>query len=174
MRVLHAPLNIAGQMTLLTSELRSLGVDCKGMQLYSPKFGYETDFNLNIDKTGRSGKYLRQLKFFLGNFLKFDIFHFYFGLSLLPFHLDLPILKLLGKKIVFHFRGSDIRNPNYVKQLGRGSNVPITTLKQRINLLIIKLFSDKNLVSTPDLIELVGEKAFYLPNGVDLTYWTAN
>ncbi len=40
---------------------------------------------------------------------KYDIFNFYFGTSLLQFNLDLPILRLLGKKIVMVYCGSDIR-----------------------------------------------------------------
>src|SRR5262249_36914280 len=38
-----------------------------------------------------------------------DVFHFYFGLTLVPKSLQFPILRALGKKSVFHFLGSDIR-----------------------------------------------------------------
>jgi hypothetical protein len=38
-----------------------------------------------------------------------DVFHFYFGLTLVPKALQFPILKLGRKKSVFHFVGSDIR-----------------------------------------------------------------
>ena len=38
-----------------------------------------------------------------------DIFHFYFGLTLVPKSLQFPILHATGKKSVFHYLGSDIR-----------------------------------------------------------------
>jgi glycosyltransferase involved in cell wall biosynthesis len=38
-----------------------------------------------------------------------DVFHFYFGLTLVPKSLQFPILRAARKKSVFHFLGSDIR-----------------------------------------------------------------
>jgi len=38
-----------------------------------------------------------------------DIFHFYFGLTLLPKSVQFPLLRALGKRSVMHFLGSDIR-----------------------------------------------------------------
>jgi glycosyltransferase involved in cell wall biosynthesis len=38
-----------------------------------------------------------------------DVFHFYFGLTLVPRSLQFPILRALGKKSVLHYLGSDIR-----------------------------------------------------------------
>jgi glycosyltransferase involved in cell wall biosynthesis len=38
-----------------------------------------------------------------------DVFHFYFGLTLVPKSLQFPILRALRKKSVYHFLGSDIR-----------------------------------------------------------------
>jgi glycosyltransferase involved in cell wall biosynthesis len=38
-----------------------------------------------------------------------DVFHFYFGLTLVPKSLQFPILRATRKKSVFHFLGSDIR-----------------------------------------------------------------
>jgi len=38
-----------------------------------------------------------------------DVFHFYFGLTLVPRSLQFPLLRLLRKKSVMHYLGSDIR-----------------------------------------------------------------
>ena len=38
-----------------------------------------------------------------------DVFHFYFGLTLVPQSLQFPILRALRKKSVMHYLGSDIR-----------------------------------------------------------------
>jgi glycosyltransferase involved in cell wall biosynthesis len=37
------------------------------------------------------------------------VFHFYFGLTLIPKSVQFPLLRLLQKKSVFHYLGSDIR-----------------------------------------------------------------
>ncbi len=42
---------------------------------------------------------------------RFDVFIFAFRRSFLPGHADLPILRQLGKKIIFTFHGSDSRPP---------------------------------------------------------------
>jgi glycosyltransferase involved in cell wall biosynthesis len=47
--------------------------------------------------------------FFLKALFSYDVFHFHFGYSLLPFNLDLGILKLFGKKTFMEYHGSDIR-----------------------------------------------------------------
>jgi glycosyltransferase involved in cell wall biosynthesis len=38
-----------------------------------------------------------------------DVFHFYFGLTLIPKSLQFPLLRALRKRSVFHYLGSDIR-----------------------------------------------------------------
>src|SRR5439155_18707648 len=38
-----------------------------------------------------------------------DVFHFYFGLTLVPKSLQFPILRATGRKSLYHFLGSDIR-----------------------------------------------------------------
>jgi glycosyltransferase involved in cell wall biosynthesis len=40
---------------------------------------------------------------------RFDVFHFYFGLTLVPKRVQFPLLRALRKKSVVHFLGSDIR-----------------------------------------------------------------
>jgi len=41
-----------------------------------------------------------------------DLIHFYFGESFLPYQLDAPWLRRLGKQVVIEFNGSDIRMPS--------------------------------------------------------------
>lgn len=173
MKVLHSPSNIAGQITILVKELRRLGVDCVGMQFRIRKLGFRTDVNLDEGHPNPAVWYWRRLKFFLRSIGYFDIFHFHYGLSFFPFHMDLFILKFLKKKIIFHFHGSDIRNLNYIRELiNKDSHTqPKSTLEQKMNLWIIKRFSDKILVSTPDLLELVGPGSIFFPNIVDLKFW---
>jgi glycosyltransferase involved in cell wall biosynthesis len=55
------------------------------------------------------------IKIFLTYAFKNDVFIFLYGKSLLPYNLDLPILKLLRKKTIMWFVGCDIRH--YTSQL---------------------------------------------------------
>ena len=50
-----------------------------------------------------------QLHAFLRFAARFDVFHFYFGLTLVPKRLQFPLLRALRRKSVMHFLGSDIR-----------------------------------------------------------------
>ena len=45
----------------------------------------------------------------LGDVYKRQVFHFFFGLTLVPQSLQYPLLRALGKKSVMHYLGSDIR-----------------------------------------------------------------
>lgn len=94
--------------------LRELGVDATTVILTQTQWNFPTDINLNFS----SNQFLsilqqtNQLRWFVRNF---DIFHFVYSHSLLPYpiNFDVPILKLVKKKIVMHFVGSDIRcNPD--------------------------------------------------------------
>jgi len=80
---------------------------------------------------------------------KTDIFHFYFGLTLVPKSIQFPILKAFRKKSVFHFLGSDIRG------------------KTREELAYGRL-ADAQIVGSYDAIRWVPE-AEVVPVGVDLS-----
>lgn len=58
---------------------------------------------------------LRGLKYFWRFLCQHNAFIFLYGQSLLPHNLDLPILKLLGKKIIMWFIGSDLRDYEALK-----------------------------------------------------------
>jgi glycosyltransferase involved in cell wall biosynthesis len=89
--------------------LRRKGVDAR-LVLFEPRRlrPYEVDIVLNRPQSFWRGQ-LVQLRAFASLLPKTDIFHFYFGLTLVPKSIQFPILKTFGKKSVFHFLGSDIR-----------------------------------------------------------------
>jgi len=110
MRVLHCPTNIAGHAWGYAQGLRALGVDATVLTFAKHSFGYHDDVCLNLPLGPsiwkRRWKVLRN---FLNVARKYDIIHFHFGGTLLPHYLDLPLLRLLGKKMVMSYLGSDIR-----------------------------------------------------------------
>lgn len=110
MRVLHAPENIAGQATIISESLQNLGVESEVLFFDKHPFSYKGEKSLDLKKRIWVGE---KIVILLHNFLRcamnYDIYHFHFGKSLLPMNIDLPILKLLRKKIIMHYWGSDIR-----------------------------------------------------------------
>jgi glycosyltransferase involved in cell wall biosynthesis len=87
---------------------RRKGVDARLVVFERYKLHPEADWSLE-----RGGNFLgRQLKqaAALARLLpKTDVFHFYFGLTLVPKSLQFPLLRATGKHSVMHFLGSDIR-----------------------------------------------------------------
>ena len=108
MRVTHGPVNTAGIPWTNVQALRRRGVDAQLVVFNRYRLHPEADVDLK-----RSGglvhRQLTQWRALARLLPKTDIFHFYFGLTLVPKSLQFPILRALGKRSVVHFLGSDIR-----------------------------------------------------------------
>lgn len=109
-RVLHSPVNMAGQATLISRNLRQLGMESDVLVFNKHPFGYAHDISLELkERRSRAEKIVLILLNFIRCLRRYDIFHFHYGLTLLPCRIDLPLLKLFGKKVVMHYWGDDIR-----------------------------------------------------------------
>jgi glycosyltransferase involved in cell wall biosynthesis len=100
--------NVAGIPWENVQALRRKGVDARLVVFERSRLHPEADWSLDR----RGGFARRQLKQWhaLARLLpQTDVFHFYFGLTLVPKSLQFPILRALRKKSVYHFLGSDIR-----------------------------------------------------------------
>jgi len=144
---------IAGVASTLARTQRSLGYDSYTFDYFDrPGYpGFPTDLNANLQLTpNKFLKGVKLLSFVLKERLcsRYDIYHFHFGRSLLPFNLDVPFLKASGKQILAHYHGGDIR-------------------EKRLNILM-KRFADAKFVSTPDLLAYVPE-AVWIPNPIDIS-----
>ena len=108
LRVTHCPVNTAGIPWANVQALRKKGVDARLVVFNRYRLHPEADLDLE-----RHGGLLRQQATQLRAFARLapgtDVFHFYFGLTLLPKKLQFPLLRLLRKPCVMHFLGSDIR-----------------------------------------------------------------
>jgi len=108
LRVTHCPVNTAGIPWANVQALRARGVDAKLVVFNRYRLHPEADLDLQ-----RRGGLLRQQKTQWKAFAqltpKTDIFHFYFGLTLVPKSIQFPLLSAMRKPSVMHFLGSDIR-----------------------------------------------------------------
>ena len=141
---------------------------------------YELSYTYQFHYHGRSFLYRwsRSILNFIRCLFRYDIFHFFSGETLLTRKLrraELMIYKLLGKRVIMHFVGSDIRSLVFeawkvknIKHFLDGENDFPKKLPWQIKLTAdAEKYADYILVSTPDLLELV-PKAEYYPIMLDL------
>jgi glycosyltransferase involved in cell wall biosynthesis len=151
LRVTHCPVNIAGIPWENVQALRRKGVDARLVVFERGKLHPEADWSLD-----RRGGLARRLATQAAAFARLapqtDVFHFYFGLTLLPKSVQFPLLRALGKKSVFHYLGSDIRGKTPA-QLAYGKR------------------ADAEIVGSYDAIRWVPE-AHVVPPGLDLRPFT--
>jgi len=125
-RVTHCPVNTAGIPWANVQALRARGVDAQLVVFNRYRMHPEADIDLE-----RRGGLLRQQttqwRAFADLAPKTDIFHFYFGLTLVPKMLQFPLLWAMRKPSVMHFLGSDIRGrpPEDLKWARRAGAVVI-------------------------------------------------
>ena len=104
-KIYHGPLNIGGIGGYISKYLRSKGYSSEFIVWYDFTMRYNHDHNLHID----SNNIVLKIS------AKYDIFHFYVGKNLLPYGLDLPILKMIGKKTIMTYCGTESRLISYVE-----------------------------------------------------------
>jgi glycosyltransferase involved in cell wall biosynthesis len=108
LRVVHCPVNTAGVPWANVQALRRRGVDAQLVVFNRYQLHPEADVSLE-----RRGGFLRkqaaQWRALASLAPRTDVFHFYFGLTLVPQSAQFPILRALRKKSVMHYLGSDIR-----------------------------------------------------------------
>ncbi|MCZ2356166.1 MAG: hypothetical protein LC115_05665 [Bacteroidia bacterium] len=136
-------------------------------------------FTCEIYKKSNFYVYIYLFLFFLRALIRYDIFHFLSGELILTYKyrdLELFLYKLLGKKVIMHFVGADIRSVKYSKW--KNDNLK-TYLETKINpfpmsdenqlklINLSKKYADKIIVSTPDLLQIIPD-AIYIPVFIDI------
>lgn len=173
MRILHGTSNPGFQCTKISRAQRKLGYKSDCLIDEGNSFKVRADFNLELDKATYLNAHIKRLKAFLKFLPKYDVFHFHVGTFLNPC-LDIPLLKMLDKKVVFHCHGYELikaLDPQRARII-YGSEPMIAELMPKMNYRIFTRFSDAILVSEPDLLPYV-PKAIWIPQPIDTEYWTS-
>jgi len=176
LRVLHGAYEIAGQGMMLARALREWGCDAHTLSYKLDWDGRGGDLVVDLDRFGHNaGKGAAMLATFLRWAGYFDVFHFHFGTSFLPRMLDVPLLKRLGKTVVFHFHGCDIRNRAHMLRTHRLSTCTecdpfCRPHKQRELQSLAARYADRVLFSTLDLAESVPQGEHF-PLVIDTERW---
>jgi hypothetical protein len=102
--------NLAGTGWAHVNALRRKGVDARLLVFWPQKWRPdEYDINLDLPRQGLLRQQAVQWRALARYLPQTDIFHFYFGKTLVPKSLNMPILRAARKKAVMHFLGDDIR-----------------------------------------------------------------
>jgi glycosyltransferase involved in cell wall biosynthesis len=100
--------NTAGVPWQNVQALRRKGIDARLVVFERYKLHPEADWSLERGD-GFVRRQLVQARAMARLLADTDVFHFYFGLTLIPKSLQFPLLRATGKRSVMHFLGSDIR-----------------------------------------------------------------
>lgn len=169
---------IGGQMQLLAERFRHRWIKATAVACNDDFRGYQNDINV----AGRSlrDRFSRFL-FSIWALVHYDVFHFFWGVSFWGFWrfhlLDLPVLKLLGKTVVVHFRGLDavdIKYFDFKRAIARGEQMerpPMSRPDQTRKILKWMKYANHILVSEPDL-HFVSPSSILSPQVIDLEYWS--
>ena len=109
MRVTHCPVNTAGIPWANVEAQRRLGVEARLVVFNRYRLHPEADWDLAL-RGGQLRRQPRQWAALARLLPRTDVFHFYFGLTLVPKSLQFPILRAARRKSVYHFLGSDWRH----------------------------------------------------------------
>jgi glycosyltransferase involved in cell wall biosynthesis len=112
LKILHSPLEIAGQAALTALGQRRVGHRAVCFAEPHPfRYAVQPDF-VPLGSSRRLWK-LQRVAFALPALGWFDVFHYHNGSSLLPVagYLDARVARRLGRKVVVEFWGGDVRRP---------------------------------------------------------------
>ena len=177
LRFLHGTLDIAWQPTILAHGLRRRGLRCYSLAYAAPAWGPKPDVLLKSVRNSRVSRELLPLTALLTTMDTYDVFHVHYGRSHIYNNLDVPFLRMLGKRFIFHFHGSEIR-PQAVERSVREwappdhpppSRFQCWCTARRIH--TARAHGAAILVSTPDLLDVIPD-AHHLPVALDLDRWS--
>ena len=168
MKVFQGLVNYGTQAGFFAKGLRNKGIIAiSAVYSHTDKYNRQTDVILKlVSKSVLSITY--RLCFFIKCLLKYNIFHFYFGLTLLPKQLDLYFYRLMGKKAVFHYLGADVdikRDPADFPGEKIDINRKLKRLKNETR------FADMQFVCAPCYSEFV-EKSKVMPLAIDINTYS--
>jgi hypothetical protein len=146
--VLHCPVNTAGIPWANSQALRRRGVESDLLVFNRYKLHPEADISLDR-RGGLVRQQATQWRAFLKLLPRYDVFHFYSSVTLVPKSVQFRILHALGKRGVYQYLGSDIRGKTR-EQLAYG------------------LAADAEIVSSYDAIRWVPHADVVLP-GIEVS-----
>lgn len=189
MRVLHCPTDTGRNAWELSRAERKLGIKSDVMVFKSQGFGFPNDIDLHFESKSLLAKSISAGIFFLKSISTYDVFHFNYGMSMLDYkwfnlhHLDFPVLKALGKKIIVTFQGCDARIKNFClanykisacaecnDAYGYRCDERLDNIKYKRIERVLK-YADRVYALNPDLLHQMPGAEFLPYSNIDLSEW---
>lgn len=107
-KVFQGLINYGTQAGLIARGLREHGWDATSYVWEDP---YKRKIDHVIKDEFSKNWFIRKIQhalFFIKTFHSYDIFHFYYAKTILPYKIDLPLYKIFGKKVVMEYLGNDV------------------------------------------------------------------
>src|SRR5690625_464839 len=108
MKVLHLPLEVAGQIAEICTHLQKNGIEAVSYNWRHNYLGYDHRIAYS-DAYEMANTWEDALCYF-------DVFHYHTGYTLFQNKQDLLMALEAGKKVVMHHRGNDVRNPHLARR----------------------------------------------------------
>lgn len=183
MRILQGMVDIASQGGYGTLGLRANGFDADFAVFESCDFSAVLPDKVLYEKgmPPRLARWAKSSAFALGALAHYDAFHFHFKTSMLPYHMDIPLARTLGKRVFMEYHGTDIRqglpwtkgNPQGYLYEGYRENPDllrqVRTLNEKVTGII---FHDAELAWY--LPEENRTDVFYIPLRIETSYFETN
>jgi glycosyltransferase involved in cell wall biosynthesis len=178
MRILHAAVEVSGVASELARHQRSLGHDAVALSYRPHRFQYVSDITFPHWPAATAARKLwTTLSTTSRAVPRYDVFHLHAFQTLLPYMVDVPILRALGRTVIVHFHGCDVKQ-TIASTHPQAVHCPRCTLRdscalhpQRWRRTIAERFADVIACSTPDLLD-VTPGARYVPNPIDVGRWS--
>lgn len=180
LRILHAARNIANQPADVVRALRRLGHEAEVWEYDVNPFGYPVDRTIPLDREALDPTVFWRT--FQEAIERFDVLHFHFARTLfpsdwggLPPFWDLPIYRILGKKVFFTFHGTDIRIRRIHEQINpwshyRTSDIPADDDRTEKVIEVCRTYADGLFVVSVEYLHFVPDAAV-MPRVIDLEAW---
>lgn len=167
MKVFHGLVNYGTQAGFLAKGLKDNGIEAISVVHYD-KSKRIVDIELNYSSS-KLIRYYQEVFNFIRFFRKYNIFHFYYGKSILPFNLDLPFYRLFKKKVIMEYLGHDI---DFCLGLNgynhRGEK--FSRLKKIKQIYSQSKMVDKQIVCAPYYYQFV-DNSVVLPLAIDINHY---
>lgn len=117
-KIMHVPLEIAGQVGLICESLKKKGIHSIGFD-YFPNY-------LNYNRVIPTDSY-ELVKLLEYSILNYDLFHFHNSYTFIEDKRDIEMIRNAGKAMIMHHRGNDVRSHARARAWGGYHNPYVNT-----------------------------------------------
>ena len=177
LKVFHGLVNYGTQAGFFAKELRNKGIDALSFVYVDPyKRPSDVEFKYGGNFFQKVIRHSFNWFFRFKCILKYNIFHFYAGTTLLPNQIDLFLYKILNKKVIFHYLGTEVQGYQTSIEKYKWTNVIAFKEKEdpimgdRLKFKRLKYetrFADLQIVCAPCYSEFV-PNSIVIPLGIEL------